>query len=340
MDLPPIPASVTTLVTSGKLPPEFAAFFTPAGELTDGTGWSDVAGAVDEYLAAGGVDEGVRGAVALAGAYGRLDSLEDLVADPDDMDEDNNRAIELLREAEAYGVDEDETSELWWYSEHMRSLAAELIDQTAEMDAYVAKHGATPRGRLEAKLGQAHDRYAAGDRAAALALFREVAEISPWESEFSGCLDRIDVGWCRLLHDAAHVDGPEAARKVWQEARAHYRAARFPITMHAWQLIDMLLGTGVPDIIAVIAAERRETAEQDDPPGGLRVPLNDDERRILQLAQAEIDAAGGLAERAGLPAAALLGEQVTVVVGHRPVHALGLRDGVVIRNTGRPGPPP
>lgn len=285
MDLPPVPASVTALIGSGKLPPEIAAFFTPAGELADGAGWYHVTSAVDEYLAAGGVDENLRGALALAGAYGRLDELEDC-GDPDVMDEDNDRAVELLQEAEANGVDEDETAELWWYSDRFRSLAAELREQTAEIEAYVAKHGATPRGRLEAKLRQAHDLYSAGDRAAALALFREVAEISPWESEFSGCFDRIDVGWCRLLHDAAHVEGPEAAREVWQEARAHHRAAKFPVAQHAWPLIEMLLGTGVPDIIEVIIHEWVAAAEQ---AGEADVPVTEDEHRIFELAVAEIE---------------------------------------------------
>lgn len=285
MDLPSVPTSVTAVIASGKLPPELRSFFTPAGELTDETDWSHVASALDAHLASGGVDEGVRGALALAGAYGRLDSLEDW-PDPDDVDEGTDRVVELLREAEANGVSEEETSELWWYSEHLRSRAAELSDYLAERDAYVAKHGATPRGRLDTKLGEARDLYSAGDRAAALALFREVAEISPWEREFSGCFDRIDIGWCRLLHDAAHGDGPEAARKIWQEARAHYRAATFPLTDHAWQLIEMLLGTGSPDIIEVIIREWVAAAEQ---AGTSDVPVTEDQHRIFELAVAEIE---------------------------------------------------
>jgi tetratricopeptide (TPR) repeat protein len=242
--------------------------------------------AVAGRLAAGGMDDGVRGALALAGAYGHLHSLEDLAGDPDLMDADNDRAVELLREAEAHGVDEDETHELWWYSDHMRSLAAELRADSAEMDAYIARHGANPRGRLEAMLTQAHELYAAGDRAAALALFREVAEISPWSSEFSGCLDRTDVAWCRLLHDAAHVDGPEAARLVWQEARTHHRGARFPLKHHAWPLIEMLLDTGVPDLLEVIILEWVEAAEL---AGTADVPVDEDVHRLYRLALAEIE---------------------------------------------------
>ncbi|WP_310723624.1 hypothetical protein [Streptomyces sp. N2A] len=285
MDLPSVPASVTTWITSGKLPSEFRAFFTPAGELTDEADWSHVASSVDEYLASGEVSENVRGVVALAGAYGCLASQEDFM-DPDDMKESSERAVELLREAEANGVDEGETSELWWYSEDLRSRAAEFSEYEAEMHAYVAKHGATPWGRLDAKLGQAHELYSAGERAAARALFREVADINPWESEFSGCSDRIAIGWCRLLHDAAHNDGPEAARKIWQEARAHYLAAKFPHTDHAWQLIEMLLGTGLPDIIEVIIREWVEAAEQ---AGTSEVPVTEDQHRIFQLAVAEIE---------------------------------------------------
>jgi nucleotide-binding universal stress UspA family protein len=285
MDQPPVPASVTSMITSGKLPPEFTAFFTPGGELTDETCWSHVASAVEAYLATAGVDENVRGALALAGAYGWLDSLDD-GADPDQMDEDSDRAIALLREAEAHGMDEDETYELWRYAEHIGSLAAEHRDYLAEMDAYVAKHGATPRRRLDAKLGQAHELYSAGDRAAAVALFREVAEIDPWGGEFNGCFDLIDIGWCRLLHDAAQVEGPEAARKIWQEARAHHRAARFPVTMNAWPLIEMLLGKGVPDIIEVIIHEWLDAAKEN---GRWEEPVTEDEHRVFELAVAELD---------------------------------------------------
>ncbi|MEU0803948.1 hypothetical protein [Streptomyces sp. NPDC005970] len=289
MDLPPVPASVTSMVISGKLPSEFTAFFTPAGELTDETYWSHVASAVEAYLPTAGVDEDVRGVLALAGAYGWLDSLDD-GADPDQMDEDSDRAIALLREAEAHGIDEDETDELWRYAEHIGSLAAELSDYLAEMDAYVAKHGATPQGRLDAKLGEAHELYSAGERAAAVALFREVAEIDPWVSEFSGCFDRIDIGWCRLLYDAAQVEGPEAARKIWQEARVHHRAARFPVTMHAWPLVEMLLGAGVPDIIEVIIHEWLDAAIED---GRGEVPVTEDEHRIYELALAELEGSPG-----------------------------------------------
>ncbi len=182
MDLPPVPASVTTLATSGRLPPECAGLFAAAGELSEAADWSDIADAVDRSLAAGRVDEGVRGALALAGAYGRLDRLADGVADLDLLEADNDRAVELLQQAESHGVDAHETQELWWYSDRMRSLAAQISEENAAMDAYVARHGATPRGRLDAKLMQAHELYASGDRGAALALFREVAEVSPWGS--------------------------------------------------------------------------------------------------------------------------------------------------------------
>ncbi|MEV0081620.1 hypothetical protein [Saccharopolyspora sp. NPDC050642] len=291
MDLPSVPASVTTLIGSGKLPPDIAAFFTASGGLAEETGWGHVSSAVEELLAAGDVAEDVRGVLALAGAYGRLDELEDCV-DPDEMDEDNDRAVELLQAAEAGGVDEDETAELWWYSDHLRASADGMREYIEEMEAYVAKHGATPRGRLEAKLGPANDLYAAGDRAAAVALFREVAETSPWDSDFSGCSDLIGVSWCRLLHDAAHTDGPEAARKTWQEARTHFRAARFPQEVHAWPLVEMLLGTGVPDIIEVIIRGWIEAAEE---AGEGDVPVTEEQQRIFELALAEIEAATGTA---------------------------------------------
>lgn len=287
MDMPSVPVSLTALVTSGRLPPRLAALFTPTGGLADETWWAHVVRAADEYLAGEDVDEDVRGGVALAGAYGILDELEDC-PDADQIDEDIRRVAELLQDAEDHGVDEDETLELWWYSEHLTSLAAEFRERDEELEAYIAEHGTTPKGRLEAKLEQAHELYESGDRAAAVALFREVAEVCPWDSEFSGCLDRIDVGWCRLLHDAAHTDGPEATRTIWQEARTHFRAARFPVAEHSWPLVDMLLGTGVPDIIEVIIYEWIEAAER---AGTSDVPVSEEEHHLFQLAMAEIEEA-------------------------------------------------
>ncbi|MGW9431841.1 hypothetical protein ACWHA1_28370 [Streptomyces decoyicus] len=173
---------------------------------------------MDECLTAGGVEGELRGALALAGAYGRLDSLGDC-PEPDDMDEDIDPAVELLREAEANGVDEGETSEPWWYSERMRSRAAGLRDYLAETDAYVEKHGPTPWGRLEAKL-------------------------------------------------------------------AHCRGAKIPLTMHSWQLAEMLLGTGVPDSIEVIIYAWLEAAEE---AGTSEVAVTEDQHRIFELALAGVE---------------------------------------------------
>ena len=119
MDLPPVPDRVTALIASGTLPPDFA----------------DVA---EERLAAGVVPGGLRGALALAAAHGRLDSVADGVADPDGMDEDNDRALELLRIAEDDGVAEDETLPLRWFSDYMRDLAKELEAGRDRADAAAA----------------------------------------------------------------------------------------------------------------------------------------------------------------------------------------------------------
>lgn len=286
MDLPPVPEPVTALVTGPALPRELARHLTPAGTPADGTTWSDVADAADRVLAAAGPDDPVRGVVALVAAYARLDGLEELLGD-DVMDADDDRAIALLHEAESLGVAEADTAEVWRYLDHMRSLAAELQQESAAMEEYIALHGASPRRRLDARLSRAHELYAAGDRAAGVALFREVAEISPWSSEFGGCLDLIDIGWCRLLHDAARHEGPDAARQVWHEARAHYRAATFPVTGHAWRLVEMLLGTGVPDIIEVIMTEWIEAANRR---GVGDVPVDEEVDRVFQLALAELEA--------------------------------------------------
>ena len=266
-----MPASVTALVTSGKLPSELAASFTPDGELVDDWEGTEIARAVAELLASG-VDEGVRGALALAGAYGYLDGLEFL--DSTEMIERADRAEELLDVAQAAGIDRDETFELRWCTSRARKVAA----AAADMEAYVAEHGTTPRRQLRDKLTRAHDLYEAGDRAAAIALFREVAEAGGDETETT------DIGWCRLLHDAAHADGPEAARSIWREARD--RRPTFPHPDHSTGLINLILGTGLPDIITVLATERLARAEDEQLPW----KLDEEETRILQLALAELDA--------------------------------------------------
>ena len=82
-------------------------------------------------------------------------------------------------------------------------------------------------GAAGSEAGRAHDLSFAGDRAAALALFREVAEISPWDGEFSSSTASTSAGAvCCMM--PAHVDGPEAARKVWQEAGRITAGRGFP----------------------------------------------------------------------------------------------------------------
>ncbi|QFZ20188.1 hypothetical protein [Saccharothrix syringae] len=260
MDLPPVPAAVTALVAAGELPPD------PAD-------WERVA---DER----GAGDDAGGAIALAGAYGCLEALE--FAGSEEMTGYNDRATALLREAEERGA--TGTGDLWAYSERMRDVA--VLARAAE--EYKAEHGASPRQLLNAKLERAHALYEAGDRAAALALFREVAEVDLW-GEFTGTADRADVGWYRLLHDAAHVEGPEATRRIWHEARASRRAARFPYPGLSCRLVEVLLGTGVPDILLVLVEERLAAAEEDQPAGRLPWPLGDDDRRVLALALDEVE---------------------------------------------------
>ncbi|ASR36243.1 hypothetical protein BAY61_15915 [Prauserella marina] len=293
MDLPPVPASVTALIASGNLPPELAPLFTAEGQLAADTDWAHVAEAGEDHLAAS-PDEPHRAALALACAYGRLEDADDGVADPERMAKDTSKAITLLELAEATGINEDETAPLWSFAHRMEDLAAELIDENADLDAYITEHGTTPREQLHTKLRDAHDRYAAGDRAAALTLFRQVAETDMWLT-FSGggdITEPIDIAWCRLLDDAAHSEGPDAAREIWREAATAYRGATFPRVDHACPLIDVLLGTGVPDIVAAIADMRLRAAAPDQPSGLLPWPLDEHERHILDLASAEIAASG------------------------------------------------
>ncbi|WP_017981845.1 hypothetical protein [Amycolatopsis methanolica] len=271
MDLPPVPPSVRALATSGKLPPELAPLFTPPGQER----WGRIAEAVDERLDE--VDPAVRGAFALAGAYGHLDDIEFL--ESGEMHEHNDRAVALIDEALGHGGPDEEVQELWDLTYRVQDAAHLAHDH----EEYVAKHGATAEQRLNVKLAETHARHEAGDRDAALRLFREVAEADVW-GEFGGAAYRSDIGWCRLLHDAAHHDGPEAARKIWQEAKASRHAARFPYPHWSAPLIEMLLGTGVPDLLALLARERLEAAESAPP-----WPLDDDELRVLALAVEEIE---------------------------------------------------
>lgn len=48
------------------------------------------------------------------------------------IDEGNDRVGELSEQAEANGINEDETAELWSYSDHLSSLAPELRDEDVE----------------------------------------------------------------------------------------------------------------------------------------------------------------------------------------------------------------
>ncbi|MFD0166278.1 hypothetical protein ACFVJH_19265 [Streptomyces decoyicus] len=52
-------------------------------------------------------------------------------------------------------------------------------------------------------------------------------------------------------------------------------------------MAEMLLGTGVPDLIEVILYEWLEAAEED---GTSDVPVTEDQHRIFQLALPEIEA--------------------------------------------------
>ncbi|GAB3585674.1 hypothetical protein GCM10027445_63490 [Amycolatopsis endophytica] len=273
MDLPPLPASVTSLVASGKLPPDVAALFTPAGEED----WSGIAAAAEELLA-GEVAADVRGPLALAAAYGHLDDIE--FTDSGEMTERNDRAIALIDEAWEHGVPAEDLGDLTDFTHRVQDVA-HLARDTED---YVVKHGATAATRLNRKLEQAHALYEAGDRAAALPLFRDVAEADVW-GEFSGASDRSDIGWCRLLQDAAYHEGPEATRKIWQEAKASRHAARFPYPPWSCPLIEMLVGTGVPDLLEILASERLALALRDDDPW----ELTEDERWTLSRAIDEVE---------------------------------------------------
>jgi hypothetical protein len=123
---------------------------------------------------------------------------------------------------------------------------------------------------------QAGARHRAGDREAALTLFRKVA-FGPGAPEI---VPQIDEAWVMLLADAADHDGPDAVRTLWRVAKAHRK--RFPWPGVAAQLIERLLGKNVPDILAEAVATRREQEKN--------WYLDSDEQLVLELAQAEIDA--------------------------------------------------
>ncbi|MDQ0382327.1 hypothetical protein [Amycolatopsis thermophila] len=273
MDLPPPPDSVTALAAPGKLPPELAGLFTPAGEEQ----WSRIAELAETHLTRE-VAPDVRGPLALAAAYGYLDDVEFL--DSTEMTERNERARELLEEAVAHGVAHDEAAELWDFTHQVQDAA----HYAREHEEYVAEHGATAKQRLNAKLERAHALYESGDRAPALALFREVAEADIW-GEFSGAGHRSDIGWCRLLADAAHHEGPEATRRIWREAKASRHAAHFPYPHWAAPLVETLIGTGVPDILEIVVSERLDLALREENPWD----LTEDERWTLSRAIEEIE---------------------------------------------------
>ena len=123
---------------------------------------------------------------------------------------------------------------------------------------------------------EANARYLAGDRVAALKLFRKVA-FGPGAHEI---VPQIDEAWVILLADAAEHDGPDAVRTLWRVVRAHRKS--FPWPGVAAQLIERLLGKNVPDVLAEAVATRREHEKN--------WSLDDSEQLLLELAQAEIDA--------------------------------------------------
>lgn len=123
---------------------------------------------------------------------------------------------------------------------------------------------------------EANDRHRAGDRATALKLFRKVA-FGPGAPEI---VPQVDGAWVMLMADAADHSGPDAVRTLWRVARAHRKL--FPWPGVATQLIELLLGKNVPDILAEAVAIRRQHAAN--------WSLDDSEQFVLELAQAEIDA--------------------------------------------------
>ncbi|HVV11390.1 hypothetical protein [Amycolatopsis sp.] len=281
MDTPSLPAEVAALLTAERLPPELAALFGPDGASAAEVGELDAVDAIADCLTAGKVPAELRGAVALAAAQGCLDEI--WYFDGEEIYARIERAHRFLDEAEKHGLDRAATGELRDFADRLSNVAAESI----EMDEYVIEHGSTPRGLLDDKLQRAHELYGSGAQAEGLALFREVAETERW-GEFTGNGDRIDIGWCRLLFHAAHHESPSRVRQIWAEARALHKT--FPYPDWACPLIEGLLGTGVPDVLEVLARERLDLAFGRGP-DGLTRELDDSETRVLQHAVAEIKAA-------------------------------------------------
>lgn len=209
--------------------------------------------------------------------YADLDDVE--FGATTEIDEHTDRAIALIEEALGHGVPDAEVRPLWDHAHRVGNVAHLAHDH----EACLAEHGAPAEQRPNAILERAHAHYEAGDRGAALPLFRDVAEADVWGG-FSGAATRSDIGWCRLLHDAAHHDGADAVRAIWQEAKTSRHAARFPHPEWSAALIEMLLGTGVPDVLEVLAAERLDPALREDDPW----ELTDDEHTTLARAIGEI----------------------------------------------------
>jgi len=123
---------------------------------------------------------------------------------------------------------------------------------------------------------EAKARHEAGDRVAALKLFRKIA-FGPSAPEV---VPEIDSAWAMLMADAAEHDGPDTVRTLWRVARAHRKL--FPWPGVAAQLIERLLGRNVPDILAEAVAACHVHARN--------WSLDHDEQLVLKLAEEEIDA--------------------------------------------------
>ncbi|GAA1035691.1 hypothetical protein GCM10009557_44310 [Virgisporangium ochraceum] len=234
-----VPPTAAALIASRRMPAWLAAGFDPAQTLSPFPDWADIADTIEAY--GDSADPSLRGVLALMTAYGRIDRAVTVL---DRLEERTAEILGLCDLAVANGIDEDEV-------EPLRAATEELEEIWPDGDDTAGDDG---RPGVSDLLAAADAAYAEGDRAGALARYRDLAAADAQALGGSGVY-AITYAWTALIADAAEHEGAAAAGALWRAARA--RNEWFPWPGAGGALIRGLLGRDLADLVAEAVAIRR-----------------------------------------------------------------------------------
>jgi hypothetical protein len=263
-----VPPTAAELIASDRMPAWLAECFDPALTLSSRPDWIDVADTIEAK--GDSADPALRGVLALMTAYGSIYRCEIVL---DRIGERVEEIFGLLDTAVAGGIDEREVGPLRWAADKLEELYAEEEEEEEEDGDSAPTLFDGNRAADAAYLG--------GDRVAALARYRAVADA---ETSGGSGVYEITHAWAMLVADAAEHEGAAAAREVWRSARA--RNDWFPWPGAGGRLIERLLGKGIPDILAEAVAIRRDRAVAHNWALGRR------DREAIAAAEAELSRTG------------------------------------------------